>query len=99
MNIVINKTALQELKSELRKSEKDTVKLFVSAVRCGGPTLSLAFYNRKGGDNITTVEEIDFYLDNGVEEYGDNIEISKREGFGGGYLVSFSNVDSSSCPV
>lgn len=99
MNITIDKTALTELKNELVKSEKNAIKIFVSAVRCGGPSLSLAFYNKKDGDNTVKADGIDFYLDNGVEEFGDGIEISKREGFGGGYSINFSDIKPTSCPI
>lgn len=99
MNIIIDKPALIELQKELKQFEKDSVRIFVSTMRCSGPSLSLAFYNKKDEDKIINSDGINFYLENGIEEFGEAINISKSEGFGGGYSVELSNIDLNSCPV
>ncbi len=100
MNIIIDDISLNELKEDLSKKEnKDSIKIFVAAMRCSGPSLSLALYEKKPEDKVVNVDGVDFYLDQGVEEYGESLEISKREGFGGGYNIKICNIDPTSCPI
>lgn len=100
MNIIIDDISLNELKEDLSKKEnKDSIKIFVAAMRCSGPSLSLALYEKKPGDKVVSVDGVDFYLDEGVEEYGESLDISKREGFGGGYNIKISDINPTSCPI
>lgn len=86
MNIRIDESTLNDLKNELSKKTKPySVKIYVSSIRCGGPTLSLSLYQHKEGDKLTNVNGVDFFIDEGLSEFENDLEISK--GLGGGFKI------------
>lgn len=86
MNIHIDDITLNELKNELAKKTKPySVKIYISSIRCGGPTLSLSLYEHKEGDKITVIDGVSFFIEEGLSEFEGDLEISK--GLGSSYKI------------
>lgn len=93
MKIFIDDKATESIKDILSKKTKPYgIRIYINSYGLDNPNLSLSLYELKENDKLINVNNIDFYLDNGVEDFDADIEVSCDERFGSGFTVSYKGI-------
>ena len=88
MNLIIDESAKEALKTDLEKSQKHSVRLMIKGFGWAGPSFGLVLDEQGNEDETTEIEGIKFVAEKDIAFLFDNAKVVYRKGmFGSSYDI------------
>lgn len=97
MNVTIDESTKEALLDNLKKRNKDAVRLAIKGFGWGGPTFGVVLDEQHEDDDILEVDGVKFVAEKDISFVFDNIKVIHKKGVFGDFFDVYNPNDTGSC--